>query len=84
MAREARHLHDGGATLYMQLTALDWPDGAAQHLRYWANTGGRMPRAALQRACAGAETKPYLMYGLTEAFRSTTCRPDGWIAAPTR
>lgn len=63
--------------LYMQLVALDWPAGAVQHLRYWANTGGRMPQATLQRLrdlAPGA--LPYLMYGLTEAFRSTYLPPD--------
>ncbi|NMM75446.1 acyl-CoA ligase (AMP-forming), exosortase A system-associated [Acidovorax sp. SRB_24] len=63
--------------LYMQLAALDWPAGAAQHLRYWANTGGRMPNATLQRLRALAPAAlPYLMYGLTEAFRSTYLPPD--------
>ena len=63
--------------LYMQLAALDWPAGAAQHLRYWANTGGRMPRATLQRLRDLAPTaSPYLMYGLTEAFRSTYLPPE--------
>ena len=62
--------------LYMQLAALDWPAGAAQHLRYWANTGGRLPKTTLQRLrdlAPGA--LPYLMYGLTEAFRSTYLPP---------
>lgn len=63
--------------LYMQLVALDWPAGAAQHLRYWANTGGRMPKATLQRLRALAPAaSPYLMYGLTEAFRSTYLPPE--------
>ncbi|ART53132.1 acyl-CoA ligase (AMP-forming), exosortase A system-associated [Acidovorax carolinensis] len=63
--------------LYMQLAALDWPAGAAQHLRYWANTGGRMPRTTLQRLRALAPSAlPYLMYGLTEAFRSTYLPPE--------
>jgi len=63
--------------LYMQLAALDWPAGAVEHLRYWANTGGRMPKATLQRlrdVAPGA--LPYLMYGLTEAFRSTYLPPE--------
>ena len=62
--------------LYIQLAGLEWPDGVAQHLRYWANTGGRMPRATLERLrhlVPGAQ--PYLMYGLTEAFRSTYLPP---------
>ncbi|HRM93833.1 MAG TPA: acyl-CoA ligase (AMP-forming), exosortase A system-associated [Alicycliphilus sp.] len=77
MARERVTCMTAVPPLYMQLTALDWPDGAAQHLRYWANTGGRMPRATLQRMRALAPgALPYLMYGLTEAFRSTYLPPD--------
>ncbi len=63
--------------LYIQLTQLEWPAAINQHLRYFANTGGRMPRETLdllrQRAPAA---KPFLMYGLTEAFRSTYLPPD--------
>lgn len=63
--------------LYMQLAALDWPAGAAQHLRYWANTGGRMPGATLQRLRDLVPAAlPFLMYGLTEAFRSTYLPPE--------
>ncbi|MBS0293401.1 MAG: acyl-CoA ligase (AMP-forming), exosortase A system-associated [Proteobacteria bacterium] len=63
--------------LYMQLAALDWPTAATQHLRYFANTGGRMPRATLQRLRGLAPAAaPYLMYGLTEAFRSTYLPPE--------
>lgn len=63
--------------LYMQLAALDWPAAAVQHLRYFANTGGRMPRATLQRLRSLAPAAaPYLMYGLTEAFRSTYLPPE--------
>jgi len=63
--------------LYIQLTALDWPAGIDSHLRYFANTGGRMPREtlmALRQRVPNA--KPYLMYGLTEAFRSTYLPPE--------
>lgn len=63
--------------LYIQLAALDWPAAINQHLRYFANTGGRMPRETLtllrQRVPAA---KPFLMYGLTEAFRSTYLPPE--------
>lgn len=63
--------------LYMQLAAQDWPAAAAQHLRYFANTGGHMPRATLQRLRSLAPAAaPYLMYGLTEAFRSTYLPPE--------
>jgi acyl-CoA ligase (AMP-forming) (exosortase A-associated) len=63
--------------LYMQLCALEWPEGIAPHLRYFANTGGRMPREtldALRRRVPDA--RPFLMYGLTEAFRSTFLPPE--------
>lgn len=63
--------------LYMQLAALDWPAEATRSLRYWANTGGRMPRATLERLRERApQAAPYLMYGLTEAFRSTFLPPS--------
>jgi acyl-CoA synthetase (AMP-forming)/AMP-acid ligase II len=45
-------------------------------MRYFANTGGRMPRATLGKVRAiFPQAKPYLMYGLTEAFRSTYLDP---------
>ena len=62
--------------LFLQLIQLEWPEGIGANLRYFANTGGRMPRDALdqlRRKVPGA--KPYLMYGLTEAFRSTYLPP---------
>jgi len=33
--------------LYIQLAALEWPAAINTHLRYFANTGGRMPRETL-------------------------------------
>ena len=62
--------------LYAQLTTLDWPPEATQHLRYWANTGGRLPRSVLSSMQARAPSAlPYLMFGLTEAFRATYLPP---------
>ncbi|MDQ3912957.1 MAG: AMP-binding protein [Actinomycetota bacterium] len=49
------------------------------HLRYLANTGGRIPQAnldELRRLLEPSGTKIYLMYGLTEAFRSTYLPPE--------
>jgi acyl-CoA synthetase (AMP-forming)/AMP-acid ligase II len=47
------------------------------HLRYIANTGGRMPKATLdQLRAALPQTSPFLMYGLTESFRSTYLPPS--------
>lgn len=62
--------------LWMQLLSADWPDEARQRLRYFANTGGRMPRDVLEKLRSlFPRGKPYLMYGLTEAFRSTYLDP---------
>ena len=51
-----------------------------EHLRYIANTGGRIPfanLAELKRLLTGLSgTRIYLMYGLTEAFRSTYLPPE--------
>ena len=63
--------------LYIQLAQLEWPAAVNDSLRYFANTGGRMPRETLallrQRV---PKANPFLMYGLTEAFRSTYLPPD--------
>lgn len=62
--------------LWIQLAQLKWPDRTRKSLRYIANTGGRMPKAtldALRAALPG--TLVYLMYGLTESFRSTYLPP---------
>ena len=64
------------APLWLQLADVEWPTETAQRIRYWANTGGRMPRPTLARLReVFAEADPYLMYGLTEAFRSTYLDP---------
>jgi acyl-CoA ligase (AMP-forming) (exosortase A-associated) len=63
--------------LYQQLAAVPWPAGASACLRYWANTGGHLPRPTLQRLRERApRARPFLMYGLTEAFRSTYLPPE--------
>jgi acyl-CoA ligase (AMP-forming) (exosortase A-associated) len=63
--------------LYIQLSTLDWPASINQHLRYFANTGGRMPRETLNLLRQQVpQAKPFLMYGLTEAFRSTYLPPE--------
>jgi acyl-CoA ligase (AMP-forming) (exosortase A-associated) len=60
--------------LWIQLAQLDWPADCT--LRYLTNSGGAMQRPtldALRRALPNAQ--PFLMYGLTEAFRSTYLPP---------
>lgn len=57
---------------------------ALPHLRYITNTGGAMPQTTLTilRKHLPA-TKIFLMYGLTEAFRSTYLPPDQLDKRPT-
>lgn len=63
--------------LWIQLADLVWPSGIDAHLRYITNSGGRMPRATLDKLRAALpRTRPYLMYGLTEAFRGTYLPPE--------
>ncbi len=54
------------------------------HLRYTTNTGGAMPQTALavlRKTLPG--TRIFLMYGLTEAFRSTYLPPEELDRRPT-
>lgn len=63
--------------LWVQLATAEWPPDVAARLRYFATTGGRMPRPVLDKLRGiFVDAKPYLMYGLTEAFRSTYLDPD--------
>jgi acyl-CoA ligase (AMP-forming) (exosortase A-associated) len=62
--------------LWIQIVGEAWPAEAAEHLRYFANTGGKMPKATLDSLRSlFPSAAPYLMYGLTEAFRSTYLDP---------
>ncbi len=62
--------------LWIQLSEKMWPESATRQMRYFANTGGRMPKATLDMLQSiFPRAKPYLMYGLTEAFRSTYLDP---------
>jgi acyl-CoA ligase (AMP-forming) (exosortase A-associated) len=62
--------------LWIQIVEQKWPQDARNSLRYFANTGGRMPKPVLDRLREVFPTaKPFLMYGLTEAFRSTYLDP---------
>lgn len=76
----ARHTITGLAAvppLWAQLAPLQWPEPAQASLRYITNSGGAMPPSILARLRAALpRTAPYLMYGLTEAFRSTYLPPS--------
>jgi acyl-CoA ligase (AMP-forming) (exosortase A-associated) len=63
--------------LWIQLTQVKWPESVSEHFRYFANTGGRMPLDTLKSLRALLPSaKPFLMYGLTEAFRATYLQPE--------
>lgn len=62
---------------WMLLAELDWPAEAVSTLRYITSTGGRMPHSlvmSLKKKLPSTEI--FLMYGLTEAFRSTYLSPE--------
>lgn len=61
--------------LWIQLAQLNWP--AKILLRYITNSGGAMPGATLDLLRSKvSNTQVFLMYGLTEAFRSTFLPPE--------
>ncbi|MBS0423694.1 MAG: acyl-CoA ligase (AMP-forming), exosortase A system-associated [Proteobacteria bacterium] len=67
--------------LWIQLAQLDWEKTSS--LRYITNSGGAMPHATL-RQLRGAlpHTEIFLMYGFTEAFRSTYLAPEELARRP--
>lgn len=61
--------------LWVQLSQLSWP--LSTPLRYITNSGGVMQRSTLDKLrLALPRTQVFLMYGLTEAFRSTYLAPE--------
>ncbi|MET0012486.1 MAG: acyl-CoA ligase (AMP-forming), exosortase A system-associated [Sedimenticola sp.] len=63
--------------LWQQLAQLEWPDDAINSLRYITNSGGAMPKTTTEQLRQRLpNTEIFLMYGLTEAFRSTYLPPD--------
>lgn len=64
-------------SLWLQLSKATWPKGAAQSMRYFTNSGGALPLLTLAVLRTHMpQAKPYLMYGLTEAFRSSFLSPQ--------
>jgi acyl-CoA ligase (AMP-forming) (exosortase A-associated) len=66
----------GVPPLWVQLIEAPWPAKAAYGLRRLTNSGGRLPVSVVRRMrelFPAAEI--FLMYGLTEAFRSTFLDP---------
>ena len=81
VVRQVREQRITGITgvppLWSQLADVTWPAGSTDTVRYFATTGGVMPRPVLDKLRgAFPRARPFLMYGLTEAFRSTYLPPD--------
>ncbi len=67
----------GVPPLWTQLAQFSWPENITEHLRYITNSGGALPQKTLHTLRRLLpKTKIVLMYGLTEAFRSTWLPPD--------
>lgn len=82
----ARHKVTGIAAvppLWAQLAKAKWAGDSAASVRYLTNSGGAMPQALLSQLQAiFVNAEPYLMYGLTEAFRSTYLPPADLARKP--
>jgi acyl-CoA ligase (AMP-forming) (exosortase A-associated) len=66
----------GVPTMWAHLAEGEWPQSAADSLRYITNSGGVFPIPALRKLQKRlANTRIFCMYGLTEAFRSTYLDP---------
>ena len=66
----------GVPPVWIQLAEQPWPEKAVENMRYITNSGGTLPMAALSRLRElMPRTDVFLMYGLTEAFRSTFLPP---------
>lgn len=66
----------GVPPLWVQLTEIEWPPESTEKLRVLTNSGGKMPVPlvqAMRKTFSAAAV--HSMYGLTEAFRSTTLDP---------
>jgi acyl-CoA ligase (AMP-forming) (exosortase A-associated) len=67
--------------LWIALARLAWPAGCT--LRFITNSGGAMPVPTVQALReALPDTQIFLMYGLTEAFRSTYLPPEDVARRP--
>lgn len=66
----------GVPPLWVQLTEIDWPAETAGKLRVLTNSGGKLPVSLIRKLRTTFEGAAlHSMYGLTEAFRSTTLDP---------
>ncbi len=66
----------GVPPLWIQLAEADWSKGEGASLRTLTNSGGHLPETVFRKLRAlFPEADVHLMYGLTEAFRSTSLDP---------
>ena len=66
----------GVPPLWFQLAEADWSGGEGRTLRTLTNSGGHLPASLVRRLRQlFPEARLHLMYGLTEAFRSTSLDP---------
>jgi acyl-CoA ligase (AMP-forming) (exosortase A-associated) len=74
----------GVPPLWLQLLDSSWPEAMRRDLRYITNSGGALPVSAVRRLQELLpSTDIYLMYGLTEAFRSSFLPPGELDQRPT-
>lgn len=70
-------------SLWVQLSKIEWPNNINHHLRFMTNSGGKLPEVILETIRNKSPNSLfYLMYGLTEAFRSTYLPPDKLVSHP--
>lgn len=70
--------------LWAQLCKVSWEGYDVSSLRYFTNSGGVLSQANLKTLRTNLpNASPFLMYGLTEAFRSTYLSPDEIDRRPT-
>lgn len=66
----------GVPPLWIQLAEADWSKGEGASLRTLTNSGGHLPETIVRKLrYLFPEARLHLMYGLTEAFRSTSLDP---------
>lgn len=74
----------GVPALWQQLARLDWPEASGETLRYITSSGDVLPETAIRMLTGKLPaTDLYLMYGFTEAFRSTYLPPQEIHQRPT-
>ena len=73
----------GVPSLWQQLARLEWPAKVRKRLRYVTSSGDTLPEPTVRMLAKKLpDTDIYLMYGLTEAFRSTYLPPDEVLQRP--